>query len=1178
VFCLAWPAQAWAVDGISVTAHWTGTNQNLYGGYGTIMRHTIAASVVTESVPLCAQCTDGRNPVINPSGTHVAFLKSDGTIAVVAMSGGTPTILANAQSHGQACLDFPHDDFVYYTKGGFSQPTGSKLLHKINWRTDTDEYVLTFKKNDNSAESGVWRFHIANDQVRAAVRPDDTDPNPAGCVTAVDLSEGGWMKTSRSFGSRGTWRCSTGMDPDGDYFTVGNQPHTGSTVYRWDDLSEAHAEMIWTSIESWGPDTTSTGNEHNRNAWSTNSHKWLCVHIGWGGRGASGANQMLVNWVDHERIVVTDNTSGSYAFDDAGDFWVGGLAPEAPTITGEPADVSVDEGATATFDVSATGRPAPTFQWQRDSSDLGGETNTSYQLTATPSDDGAQFRCVVTNSEGSVNSRQALLTVIFDATPPTISTVTANVDATTVVVVFDEPVDQTTAENAGNYDIDLGIGVASASLGGDQVTVTLTTASAMSTSVTYTLTASNITDRATTPNTMNPASIQFVYDDGVPANLPPVVDAGGDQSVQVSSDLLLSGTVTDDDQPSGTLTITWSLVSGPGNATFATPDQESTFVRFDAEGTYTVRLTGDDSALTAYDELQVTVTPPPSITITNPAGAESWQAGTTQMIEWQSVGVIDVRIDYSIDGGGNWAEITPTVDDTSPDWQSFPWVVPNEPSTEVVIKLIEYSWITESTSQSFTIVGRPQSIDITAPADGATLTAGTSAQIQWTAVDVVSVMVEYSVDDGSSWEAIDTVSVTDANWGDVTWTVPAVATAFGRVRVRTASNSAEDTSGRFTIEAAGSVTELDVTRLTLEGTAPATPAFVDGSPLSVSGGAFTAVVEIPLGVSARVVELRAGEGDTAVRRLIRVELEEPKQAIDGLVVSEADLRAFLGGKGGVLVWVEGGQMWKLEFRNTPAVLETVSAETGCVSPLISPDGTRLVYSLGNPSGEKIINARELATSTSETIGNGDIGFWSFTGGTEAIVYCDWSTKAENGADGQTYLRALDPGTVTPAGAATVLHTRAMDAGPNGDHTWLGQVYDNLWAYDVGGDREYSMTEFFLQDGVVADHQTCNGSMAPDGTGRLMTLVIPHDWVRIFSYESAGDRFVETSRFQLPPGVPEWEFPDWSTDIGFFTAGIGSVGALRLTVVKVADGDLVPEVLQITGADRPVTYSHMWVEP
>ena len=142
---------------------------------------------------------------------------------------------------------------------------------------------------------------------------------------------------------------------------------------------------------------------------------------------------------------------------------------------------------------------------------------------------------------------------------------------------------------------------------------------------------------------------------------------------------------------------------------------------------------------------------------------------------------------------------------------------------------------------------------------------------------------------------------------------------------------------------------------------------------------------------------------------------------------------------------------------------------------------------------------------------------------------------------------------------------------------MGQVYDQMYAYDVLGDTEYAPTQFFLQDGAVADHQSCNGSMAPDSSARLMILVIPHDWVRIYTH--AAGRFDETSRFNFPPRITEWEFPDWSTDPRYYTAVLRSGGFnLRLYVLKVATGEVVPEMLEVTTWDTSVSYNHLWVAP
>lgn len=97
-------------------------------------------------------------------------------------------------------------------------------------------------------------------------------------------------------------------------------------------------------------------------------------------------------------------------------------------------------------------------------------------------------------------------------------------------------------------------------------------------------------------------------------NFPPSVDAGPDLQVMQPSDgglvaTQLEGTVTDDGLPSGTLTIQWSLVSGPGNVTFYESDSAQSRVILDTLGDYVLQLFGSDGEHEITDTVTVTVTP-----------------------------------------------------------------------------------------------------------------------------------------------------------------------------------------------------------------------------------------------------------------------------------------------------------------------------------------------------------------------------------------------------------------------------------------------------------------------------------------------------------------------------------------------------------------------------------------
>jgi len=90
----------------------------------------------------------------------------------------------------------------------------------------------------------------------------------------------------------------------------------------------------------------------------------------------------------------------------------------APKLTQQPASVIVEEGHPASFEVSATGFPAPTVQWEL-STDSGGSWTpvggaTAEKLTiagASGSESGDEYRAVFTNAAGTATSAAATLTI-----------------------------------------------------------------------------------------------------------------------------------------------------------------------------------------------------------------------------------------------------------------------------------------------------------------------------------------------------------------------------------------------------------------------------------------------------------------------------------------------------------------------------------------------------------------------------------------------------------------------------------------------------------------------------------------------------------------------------------------------------------------------------------------------
>ena len=112
--------------------------------------------------------------------------------------------------------------------------------------------------------------------------------------------------------------------------------------------------------------------------------------------------------------------------------------------------------------------------------------------------------------------------------------------------------------------------------------------------------------------------------DPPPVNQAPVVNAGGDQTITLPASATLAGTVSDDGLPLGASVSTqWSQVSGPGTTSFADGSALNTMASFSADGTYVLRLTADDTALSASDDLTVVVNPEaPNVPPTVSAGSD----------------------------------------------------------------------------------------------------------------------------------------------------------------------------------------------------------------------------------------------------------------------------------------------------------------------------------------------------------------------------------------------------------------------------------------------------------------------------------------------------------------------------------------------------------------------------
>jgi hypothetical protein len=90
------------------------------------------------------------------------------------------------------------------------------------------------------------------------------------------------------------------------------------------------------------------------------------------------------------------------------------VPPVPASIIEDPVPVSAYAGRTARFSVNATGTTPLSYQWYKSDKVMDGKTNDLLEFTCAYADNGATFKCVVTNLYGSAASTPAALAVLTD--------------------------------------------------------------------------------------------------------------------------------------------------------------------------------------------------------------------------------------------------------------------------------------------------------------------------------------------------------------------------------------------------------------------------------------------------------------------------------------------------------------------------------------------------------------------------------------------------------------------------------------------------------------------------------------------------------------------------------------------------------------------------------------------
>ncbi len=177
----------------------------------------------------------------------------------------------------------------------------------------------------------------------------------------------------------------------------------------------------------------------------------------------------------------------------------------------------------------------------------------------------------------------------------------------------------------------------------------------------------------------------------------------------------------------------------------------------------------------------------PVLTIIAPNGGESWQSGVQKSIQWNTVNVTNVKLEFSIDSGSSWMLIAENLPAST---GLYDWTVPDTPSDQCLVKVTDVSnpSITDASNGVFSILSR---LILLSPNGGEVWAANTIKNISWLGSGIATLIIDYSTNAGSEWINI---TSTDASAGNYAWQVPATYSNQVLVRIASSDNVFSDIS------------------------------------------------------------------------------------------------------------------------------------------------------------------------------------------------------------------------------------------------------------------------------------------------------------------------------------------------------------------------------------------------
>jgi endonuclease/exonuclease/phosphatase family metal-dependent hydrolase len=165
--------------------------------------------------------------------------------------------------------------------------------------------------------------------------------------------------------------------------------------------------FVWTPFSALDFSTPVTGGTARAVDGTTMANEIIFTNVPLTGVVVQAGQELFLRWFlarpasGSSHGVAIDNLSVSFQ----------AIGNSPPVIMSQPQSEAAGEGGFAIFSVSATGSPAPNFQWQFNGTNLSGTTNSTLTLNNLLANQAGSYSVMVSNSAGVTNSGAATLIV-----------------------------------------------------------------------------------------------------------------------------------------------------------------------------------------------------------------------------------------------------------------------------------------------------------------------------------------------------------------------------------------------------------------------------------------------------------------------------------------------------------------------------------------------------------------------------------------------------------------------------------------------------------------------------------------------------------------------------------------------------------------------------------------------